>query len=133
MPSTRRSRLLRLGFQAAGATNVLGITLFSKCFTNDLLALDAEVFSPFSQKLIFVWGLVFFAAAPRAGMDKALAAVFAVEKAMFVVHWAAWLLKGGAQKSLLELWRTSPLTAVFYSLYGVSDALAGCVFAAAAF
>ncbi|MEW6283061.1 MAG: hypothetical protein AB1758_30895 [Candidatus Eremiobacterota bacterium] len=117
---------MRLGFLAAGLTNILGILIFSKAFTNDhLTRAFPELFSAWGCGVVILWGLAYMAA----GEDDMywLAGVFAVEKAYYVVSWLWWLSVRGRDQ-LPALWQDDLLTGLFLSSYGVVDLAFGLYF-----
>lgn len=119
------------GFLLAAAYNIFGILIFSQGFSNPLLAQqDPAVFSWLGQVSILLWGLAYGAVAQRYLELPHLMLVFFVEKMLYVFTWGCWLSKHGS--SLPELFNTSPLTALFFSVYGAGDLLFGLMFLLAA-
>lgn len=117
----------RLVLMCAGATNLLGVPLFSQVFSNDtLITLSPEVFSRFGLLLIMFWGLAYLASAGIHRQASGLLAVFALVKLAYVVSWGLWLNDHFLQ--LPELLRTHPLTGAFYTIYGVIDLLFAVLF-----
>lgn len=129
MPDAIHPRLLTTRiFWLAGAYNVFGMLLFSQLFMNPLLAsTDPAVFSWLGQVAIVLWGLAYWAVAKTYHHVPALVAVFALEKLVYVLAWARWLLEKA--QTLPAISAESPLTAVFFSLYGAGDLLFGLFFA----
>lgn len=124
-------RNITLGFYAAGLTNIGGIWLFSLFYTNGLMsALFPQVFSTFGLICIQIWGLAYLAVARSYAQVPWLSAVFALEKLAYVITWLMWLEHRGSM--LPELFTQSPLTAAFYSAYGLIDLSFGLFFAAVA-
>lgn len=123
MPTLPMTRL----FQAAGWTNLLGMAVFSLMFTNThLFAQSPVVFSPFGCLLVMLWGVAYLSVARHYRELPLLVAVFAIEKALYAATWLQWLVAHGHE--LPALFTTSPLTALFYSSYGVIDLGFGLVF-----
>jgi len=120
-----------LGFQAAGLMNVAGVLLFSWGFTNAALTAGSPVvFSKFGLVCIILWGLAYMAVARSYHQVPLLVAVFAVEKFVYTGSWLSWMYRFGPE--LPRLFAESPLTAVFYAIYGPNDLLFGIFFAAVA-
>jgi hypothetical protein len=115
------------GFLLAGAVNVLGVTLFSKFFTNSLLSsLDPGVFSRPGLAAIILWGLAYWSVARAYHAVPYLVFVFFVEKMLYTVTWLIWLARNGG--TLGAIFAESPLTAAFYSIYGAIDFAFGVFF-----
>lgn len=111
----------------AAAYNVIGILVFSLGLQNPLLQkYDPDVFSCFGQVGIILWGLAYAASIPSYPSLPWLFLVFFVEKMAYFLHWVNWLLKNGTQ--LPALFAESPVTALFFSVYGAGDFLFGLFF-----
>ncbi len=105
-----------------------GILLFSLCFTNTaLIARSPVVFSRFGLLGIVLWGLAYLAVAGTYPQVPLLVAVFALEKLVYVVTWVDWMARFGSEWP--RLWSESPLSAVFFAIYGPTDLLFGVFFA----
>ena len=117
-------------FRVAGLTNIVGVLLFSLALTNErLIELSPIVFSRFGLVSIMLWGAAYFAVSGSYRSVPGIVAVFAVEKLVYVVTWAVWLrLHGAVLPALLS---ESPLTGVFYAVYGAIDLVFGVFFAMA--
>jgi hypothetical protein len=119
---------ITLGFQAAGLVNVAGVLLFSLGFTNaSLVAWSPVVFSRFGLVCIVLWGLAYLAVARSYTQVPLLVLVFALEKLVYTATWVDWMRRFGSEWP--RLWSESPLTAVFYAIYGPNDLLFGIFFA----
>jgi hypothetical protein len=119
--------IITKGFWLAGAYNVLGVLFFSKLFTNTLLSsLDPAVFSWLGLLAIVLWGLAYASVANAYPSVPYLVLVFFVEKMVYTVTWLAWLVRNG--DALPSLYSESPLTAVFFSIYGAGDLAFGLFF-----
>ncbi len=119
--------LLVRGFLAAAAYNIFGILISSQGFSNPLLAQqDLAVFSWLGQVSILLWGLAYAATARNYLAMPHLCLVFFVEKMLYVVTWACWLVKNATH--LPQLFGDSPLTALFFSVYGAGDLVFGLLF-----
>ncbi len=124
-------RNITFGFYAAGLGNIFGIWLFSVFYTNELMSnLSPQVFSTFGLLLIQVWGLAYLAVSRSYAQVPWLVAVFALEKLAYVITWLMWIAE---HRSMLpDVYAQSPLTAAFYSGYGLIDLSFGVFFAAVA-
>lgn len=113
-------KLVRNGFIAAGVMNIAGVLLFSRAFTNVAInEADPVVMSNFGLLMIAVWGLAYLGAAPIGASVKWLAGAFAVEKLVYVVIWLLWL----SENSLMTLYSRDLFAGIFFSIYGLNDAL----------
>ncbi|GAB2854537.1 hypothetical protein GCM10027277_23830 [Pseudoduganella ginsengisoli] len=120
--------LITKGFWLAGAYNVFGMLTFSKLFMNPLLAaVDPAVFSWLGQVAVVLWGLAYWAVAKTYHHVPALLAVFAFEKLVYVLAWLRWL--SDKAQTLPSIASESPLTAMFFSVYGAGDLVFGLFFA----
>lgn len=100
--------------------NIGGVLVFSRAFTNDAInTADPVVMSNFGLLMIAVWGLAYLAAAATTGNIAWIAAAFAVEKLVYVVVWLRWLFAN----SLAQLYSTDLFAGVFFSIYGLNDAV----------
>lgn len=108
------------GFQLAAAFNVIGVLVFSRFFTNTLLSsLDPTVMSRAGLGAIVLWGLAYASISRCYRSVPYLVLVFCVEKLYYTAAWLIWLSKKG--DTLPALFSESPLTAMFYSIYGAGD------------
>jgi hypothetical protein len=111
-------KLVRYGLIAAGIMNIGGVLLFSVGLTNTAINnADPVVMSNFGLLMIIVWGLAYIGAATITSSIKWLAAVFVIEKLVYVVVWIRWML----DNSLSSLYSTDFLAVIFYSIYGIND------------
>jgi hypothetical protein len=119
--------IITQGFLLAGAWNVVGMLLFSRFFTNRLLAsVDPAVFSWLGQVVVVLWGLAYWSVAKSYQYVPWLLVVFFVEKMIYGGTWLAWLIAHG--KTLPKIASQSFLTAVFYAIYGAGDLIFGFLF-----
>ncbi len=126
-PNERSNSIITKGFWLAGAFNVIGVLVFSKIFTNDLLSsLDPVVFSWLGLVAIMLWGFAYCSVARSYQFVPYLLLVFFVEKMIYTMTWVKWLTKNGS--TLPSLFSESPLTATFYSIYGAGDFVFGLFF-----
>ena len=110
----------KVGFIAAAIANFSGVLLFSKGLTNTvLMETDPVVMSSFGLIMIMVWGLAYLAAAFTQVNLKWFAAAFAIEKLVYVVCWVTWI----NSHSLSDVYQQDLFAGIFYSVYGVNDAI----------
>lgn len=127
---------LRLGVLAAGFNS--GMLLVNIGFTNSkaVATLNPEMFSPFGQLMVLVWGAAYLAA----GYSRAegpIWYVFAIEKLAYVVGWIKWHMSHNALAFVMDAYhevnvpghKTSLLAAIFHMGYGVGDAIFAIAFA----
>ena len=115
-------------FRIAGLSNIIGVMVFSLALTNErLIALSPIVLSRFGLVSIMLWGCAYFAVARSYRSVPGLVAVFAVEKAIYGATWIVWLQAHGAELPMLL--SESPLTGIFYVMYGALDFMFGTFFA----
>ena len=128
MASTKHlTAVIAKGFWLASAYNVLGVLVFSKLFTNRLLSsLDPAVFSWLGLVSILLWGVAYASVAKSYRSVPYLVLVFFVEKMIYAMTWLTWLVRNGGM--LPSLYSESPLTAVFFSIYGAGDFVFGLFF-----
>lgn len=118
---------IRQTFLAAAAFNVVGITIFTRGFTNDyLMSLDPGLFSRSGCLLIVIWGLAYGALSGSFHRAPWVALVFAIEKLFYGISWVAWL--AGERPTLAVVAATDPVTAAFYGGYGAGDLAFGAFF-----
>ena len=126
-PAAMSERKITGGFVLAGATNVFGMLVVSKLFTNSLLsATDPAVFSWLGQVAIVLWGLAYWAVAQAYRHVPYLVLVFCIEKMVYAVIWLLWLLQHG--HSLTSIASESSMTAMFFAVYGAGDFAFGLFF-----
>lgn len=119
---------VRIGFYAAAAYNIVGMLVFSKGFTNDVLfSTDPGLFSRQGCVLVMIWGLVFLAQSTSWRVAPWVSAAFALEKVFFASSWALWMATESHR--LPEITAADPLAGAFYAVYGVGDALFAVFFA----
>ncbi len=96
-PNERSNSIITKGFWLAGAFNVIGVLVFSKIFTNDLLSsLDPVVFSWLGLVAIMLWGFAYCSVARSYQFVPYLLLVFFVEKMIYTMTWVKWLTKNGS-------------------------------------
>jgi hypothetical protein len=113
-------------FLLAGLSNLLGVLIFSKVFTNEhLINAQPEVMGYFGLISIVLWGLAYMAVWKSYAKIPWLLGVFVVEKFIYVVVWIFWL----ANNSLGALYEQDTFAGIFYTIYGANDLLFGLFFA----
>ena len=123
----------------ACATN-FGILLFNRGFVGAeaLAAPNPNMFSPFGQGIVLVWGVA-FAAAGVSDAGPAVWAAFALEKLCYVVGWGLWfqLYRTPAIAAVASAWSANDysklLPASFHVIYGPVDFTFMCLFLHQAF
>ena len=107
-----------------------GLLAFNGCFTNAAAIAEGnpDMFSPFGQLMILVWGLVFLAA----GLSEAGSIVwfaFAAEKLCYAVGWLRWMAANpDAWSHVTAAWSSgggavNAIPHLFHVVYGPGDAL----------
>ena len=125
--ATLSDRAITRGFVLAGAVNVFGMLVVSKLFTNSLLSsTDPAVFSWLGQVAIVLWGLAYWAVAKPFRHVPYLVMVFCIEKMVYTVCWILWLVHNG--HLLTTIAAESPMTAMFFGMYGAGDLAFGLFF-----
>ena len=111
-------KMIRNGFLIAGLSNILGVIICSKAFTNDvMLATQPDVMGYFGLISIILWGLAYISVCRSNNQVRWLVGVFAIEKLVYVVAWLAFL----TSHSLSAIYKLDVLAGVFYTIYGAND------------
>ena len=112
-------------FLFAGLSNILGVLIFSKFFTNEVM-LEAQpmVMGHFGLIAIMLWGLAYIAVRQNYASVPWLIAVFVIEKLVYVLVWLNWLFSN----SLNSLYDQDIFAGLFFSIYGLNDLLFGLFF-----
>lgn len=111
-------KLIQRGFLMAGLSNILGVAIFSRLFTNEVIpATDPVVMSNFGLLMIMVWGLAYIAVAKPYQHMKWLVGVFFIEKFVYGFVWAKWL----SNNSLAAVYDQDTMAGIFYTIYGIND------------
>lgn len=112
-------------FLFAGLSNILGVLIFSKLFTNTvMMEAQPEVMGFFGLIAIILWGLAYLAVRKNYTQVPWLIAVFLIEKLVYVIIWLSWLMSN----SLNNLYNQDLFAGMFFSIYGVNDLLFGVFF-----
>ncbi len=122
------TRWISLGFVAAAAYNIVGMVVFTRGFTNQVLfAADPELFSRPACAVVCIWGLAYLSLAAHANKAPYVALAFAAEKLFYAAWWARWIsLHHG---DLMTIRANDLLAGMFYGVYGVGDAAFAAFFA----
>lgn len=120
---------IKIGFASAAAYNIVGITLFSRGFTNEVLfTTDPALFSRAACVVVAIWGLAYLSLAPHADKAPYVSLAFALEKAFYAAWWLRWIIGHSAQ--IPDIAAHDPLAGSFYAVYGLGDASFMVFFAA---
>ena len=110
--------MIQKGFIAAGLSNILGVILCSKAFTNDvMLATQPDVMGTFGLISIILWGFAYIAVSKSYDQVRWLVGVFVIEKLAYVIAWLALI----NSRSLGSIYEQDVLAGVFYTIYGAND------------
>jgi hypothetical protein len=105
------------GFIIAGLMNT-SVLVFSRLFTNPTIPeFDPDVLSNFGLVMILIWGLAYLSVAKNYAKVKWLIGVFAVEKLIYGIVWANWMLNN----SVSDVFEKDTMAGLFYSIYGIND------------
>ncbi|RMB60944.1 hypothetical protein EAX61_05530 [Dokdonia sinensis] len=114
------------GFILAGLSNILGVLLFSRLFTNEVMMhSQPEVMSYFGLISIILWGLAYIAVYQSYEYVPLLLLVFVIEKFIYVILWLLWIIT----HSLAITYEKDLFAGIFYTIYGVNDSIFGIFFA----
>jgi len=123
---------LRLGCAAAAFNGGMLLVNMGFTRTRQVASLNPDMFSPFGQVMVLVWGAAFLAA----GASKAAPpvwCVFVVEKLAYVLGWLRWLAGHDARAIVAAARATGGapdvINALFHALFGVGDFLFAALFA----
>lgn len=110
--------MIRKGFITAGLSNILGVIICSKAFTNDvMLATQPDVMGYFGLISIILWGLAYISVCKSYNQVRWLVGVFVIEKLVYVIAWLAFI----TSHSLSAIYELDVLAGVFYTIYGAND------------
>ncbi len=106
------------GFILGGVTNIVGVLVNSRFFTNNAITeVDPNVMSNFGLLMITIWGLAYISVAKNFYKVKWLVAVFAIEKVIYAYVWTKWILNN----NLSNVYEKDTLAGIFYAIYGIND------------
>ena len=111
-------KIIHKGFIIAGLSNILGVIICSKAFTNDvMLATQPNVMGYFGLISIVLWGFAYISVCKSYNQARWLVGVFAIEKLAYFIAWLAFI----RSNSLSAIYELDVLAGVFYSIYGAND------------
>lgn len=111
-------KMMQKGFLIAGLSNILGVVICSKVFTNDvMLATQPDVMGYFGLISIILWGLAYISVSKSYKQVPWLVGVFVIEKLVYVIAWLAFI----TSNSLSAIYEQDVLAGAFYTIYGVND------------
>ena len=108
----------------AGLANILGISLFSKFFSNKNLANFDSIFDLRGNILIVLWGLTYIFT--QNTYKNPVMIVFFIEKMVYVVNY--FLALRNKLEEIKDFWKDDKLTCIFLSIYGIVDLVFGAIF-----
>ena len=111
-------KIIQKGFIIAGLSNILGVIICSKAFTNDvMLTTQPDVMGYFGLISIILWGLAYISVCKSYHQVRWLVGVFVIEKLAYVIAWLAFI----TSHSLSSVYEMDVLAGVFYTIYGAND------------
>ena len=111
-------KMIYKGFLIAGLSNILGVMICSKAFTNDvMLTTQPDVMGYFGLISIILWGLAYISVCKSYNQVRWLVGVFAIEKLVYVIVWLAFI----TSHSLSAIYEQDVLAGAFYTIYGAND------------
>lgn len=111
-------KMIHKGFIIAGLSNILGVIICSKAFTNDvMLATQPDVMGYFGLISIVLWGFAYISVSKSYTQVRWLVGVFVVEKLAYVIAWLALI----SSRSLSSIYELDVFAGVFYTIYGAND------------
>lgn len=113
-------------FLLAGLSNILGVLIFSKLFTNNVMMnTQPDVMGYFGLISIILWGLAYIAVRNSYAAVPWLLTVFVIEKLIYVIMYLKWF----SINSLSAVYNQDTMAGIFYTIYGANDLLFGVFFA----
>ena len=111
-------KMIHRGFIFAGLSNILGVIICSKAFTNDvMLATQPDVMGYFGLISIVLWGFAYISVSKSYHEVRWLVGVFVIEKLAYVIAWVALI----SSRTLSSIYEQDVLAGVFYTIYGAND------------
>ena len=111
-------KIIQRGFIIAGLSNILGVIICSKAFTNDvMLATQPDVMGYFGLISIILWGFAYIAVRKSYNQTRWLVGVFVIEKLAYVIAWLTFI----TSRSLSSVYELDILAGIFYTIYGAND------------
>ena len=112
------NQIIHRGFIIAGLSNILGVIICSKAFTNDvMLATQPDVMGYFGLISIVLWGFAYISVSRSYNQARWLVGVFAIEKLAYVIAWLTFI----TSHSLRAVYESDVLAGIFYTIYGAND------------
>lgn len=107
-------------FLLAGLSNILGVLVCSRLFTNQIMMeTQPLVMGLFGLIAIVLWGLAYIAVHKTYEHVRFLIGVFVVEKLVYVIVWVNFVMS----HSLADIYQADTFAGIFYSVYGINDFL----------
>ena len=111
-------KTIQNGFIIAGLSNILGVIICSKFFTNDvMLEAQPDVMGYFGLISIILWGFAYISVCKSYSQVRWLVGIFAIEKLIYVIVWLAFI----TSESLSSIYELDVFAGVFYTIYGAND------------
>ena len=111
-------KLIHKGFIIAGLSNILGVIICSKAFTNEvMLTTQPAVMGHFGLISIILWGFAYISVCKSYNQTRWLVGVFVIEKLAYVIAWLVFI----TSRSLSSIYELDVLAGVFYTIYGAND------------
>lgn len=112
--------IIQKGFIFAGLSNILGVLICSKLFTNEtIMETQSAVMNYFGLISIILWGFAYIAVCKTYKQVRWLVGLFVIEKLAYVVVWMGFI----TTQSLSTVYDKDFMAGIFYSIYGVNDFL----------
>lgn len=106
------------GFIASGISNIAGVLILSRFFTNEVIPKsDPVIMSNFGLLMIVLWGFVFISVAKHYQFLKWLVGLFVIEKLIYGIGWIHWLMNN----DLTAVYNQDTMAGIFYTIYGAND------------
>lgn len=111
-------KLISRLFVFAGLSNILGILIFSRLFTNQvMMETQPAIMGMFGLISIILWGGAYISVSKTFDNVRWLIGVFVVEKLVYVVAWVSLV----SSQSLAEIFAQDAFAGIFYTVYGPND------------
>jgi hypothetical protein len=111
-------KMIRNGFIFSGLSNIFGVIICSKAFTNDVMFMtQPDVMGYFGLIAIILWGFAYISVCNSYNRVPWLVGVFVVEKLAYVMVWLAFI----TTHSLGSIYEQDILAGIFYTIYGAND------------
>lgn len=109
---------IQKGFLFAGLSNILGVLICSRGFTNDVMMnTQPDIMGYFGLIAIILWGLAYISVSKTYNRVRLLVGVFVIEKLAYVIAWLAFI----TSQPLGPIYSQDILAGVFYTIYGAND------------